>query len=158
MRRMLEAIGRGLWRRRLLAWEEEGVRECSALLHNTILQDNVNDVWRWSLDPIHAYSVREAYHFLTTYGEPENGNLVDNIWHKYIPSKVSLFLWRLLRDRLPTKDNLVQRRVLHQDDVACVAGCGSAETAQHLFFRVQYIQFSLVSCVALVRYFFGFFW
>ena len=87
------------------------MRECTALLHNIILQDNVNDVRRWSLDPIHGYSVWEAYHFLTTYGEPEEGNLAVNIWHKYIPSKVILFLWRLLRDRLPTKDNLVRRRV-----------------------------------------------
>jgi len=32
-----------VWRRRLLAWEEESVRECSVLLHNIVLQDEVND-------------------------------------------------------------------------------------------------------------------
>jgi len=30
-----------MWRRRLLTWEEESVRECSALLHNVILQENI---------------------------------------------------------------------------------------------------------------------
>jgi len=36
--------GRGwAWRRRLLAWEEESVRECSLLLHNCVLQVNVTD-------------------------------------------------------------------------------------------------------------------
>jgi hypothetical protein len=34
-----------LWRRRLLAWEEESVRECSLLLHNIVLQDNITDTW-----------------------------------------------------------------------------------------------------------------
>ena len=60
-------------------------------------------------------------------------NFVDDIWHNDIPSKVSLFVWRLLRNILPTKDNLVRRRVLHQDDAACVSDCGNSETATHLF-------------------------
>ena len=40
MRRILGAKGGGdgLWRRCLLAWEEESVRECSVLLHNIVLQ------------------------------------------------------------------------------------------------------------------------
>jgi hypothetical protein len=59
--------------------------------------------------------------------------LVDDIWHKSIPSKVSVFVWRLLRNRLPTRDNLVQRRVLLLADSACVSGCGEHETAVHLF-------------------------
>jgi len=68
MRRMLGAVdGRErLWRRRLLAWEEESVQECSMLLLNIVLQDTVEDTWRWCLDPIHGYSVRGAYRFLTT--------------------------------------------------------------------------------------------
>jgi hypothetical protein len=56
------------------------------------------------------------------------------VWHKNIPSKVSLFVWRLLRNRLPTKDNLARRNILHSNDqLACVADCGDAETAQHIF-------------------------
>jgi len=39
------AIGSGGWEwwRRLLAWEEESVRECSVLLNNVVLQDNTHD-------------------------------------------------------------------------------------------------------------------
>jgi len=32
-----------VWRRHLFAWEEESVMECSILLYNTVLQDNVHD-------------------------------------------------------------------------------------------------------------------
>jgi hypothetical protein len=55
------------------------------------------------------------------------------IWHKQVPLKVSVFAWRLLRDRLPTKSNLVIRGVVSPEASLCVSGCGVVETAQHLF-------------------------
>lgn len=42
--------------------------------------------------------------------------------------------WRFLRNRLPTRDNLVRRRALLISDSVCVFGCGEPETASHLFF------------------------
>jgi len=77
--------------------------------------------------------VKGAYRFITTSGEPLDRTLVDDIWQKHIPSKVSLFVWRLLRNRLPTKDNLVRRHVLNHTDTTCISGCGELETATHLF-------------------------
>jgi len=124
-----------LWRRRLFAWEEESVRECSILLHNIVLQDNVHDTWRWLLDPIHGYSVRESYWYITNSGDMVDRNLVDDVWHWHVPSKVSMFVWRLLRNRVPTKDNLAHRGVLPTTDTTCVAGCGITETTQHLFLQ-----------------------
>jgi len=109
------------------------VRECSVLLHNIVLQEKVHDVWRWLLDPIQGYSVRGAYRFLTTSGEPFDRTLVDDVWQKHIPSRVSLFVWRLLRNRFPTKDNLIWRHVLQSTDTACISGCGDLKTATHLF-------------------------
>ncbi|GAU21854.1 hypothetical protein TSUD_33500 [Trifolium subterraneum] len=47
--------------------------------------------------------------------------------------KVSVAAWRLLRNRLPTKDNLVRRHIIPQSAHLCVAECGVPETAQHLF-------------------------
>jgi len=128
--------GRGgawVWRRRLLAWEEESVREYSALLHNIILQEQVHDKWRWLLDPIHGYLVRGVYRFLTTSDEPVVRDIVDDVWHKHIPSKVSLFVWRLLRNRLPTKENLARRSILPSTELACTANYGNSETAHRIF-------------------------
>jgi len=61
---------------------------------------------------MHGYSVREAYQFITTPDEPVDRGLIDDVWHKQVPLKVSVFVWRLFRNRLPTKDNLVRQRVL----------------------------------------------
>jgi len=122
-----------VWRRRLLAWEEDSARECVSLLNNVVLQENIPDRWRWMLDPLHGYSVSGTYRFLTNVeGQVANGVCKD-VWHKFVPSKVSLFAWRLLQYRIPTRSNLLRRHVLRPSDNICVGGCGSSETADHLF-------------------------
>jgi hypothetical protein len=55
------------------------------------------------------------------------------IWYKQVPTKVYVLAWRLLRNRLPTKDNLLRRHVIPHEFSFCVTGCGGVETAQHLF-------------------------
>jgi hypothetical protein len=57
----------------------------------------------------------------------------DLIWHTQVPIKFFIFAWRLLRDRLPTKDTLVSRGILSLDINHCLFGCGEVESAQHLF-------------------------
>jgi len=121
------------WRCRLLAWEEESVRECVTLLHNVILQENLQDHWRWLLDPIHGYSVRETYRLLTVMDNQVAVDLNKDVWHKLVPTKVSLFAWHLLKDRIPTRSNLVRRHVIQPNENLCVGGCGHIETADHLF-------------------------
>ena len=59
--------------------------------------------------------------------------VLKNVWHKLVPSKASLFAWRLLQDRIPTRSNLVRRHALQPTDIVCVGGCGFSETAYHLF-------------------------
>ena len=103
------------------------------MLHNIVLQEHTINRWRWILDPINGYSVKGTYQCLTMLHAPPERGLFDVVWQKYVPSKVSVLAWRLLRNRLPTKGNLVQRRVLHQDDSLCVGGCGYIETTLHLF-------------------------
>ena len=116
-----------------MAWKGESVRESSALLNTVILQDNIQDSWRWLLDPMHGYSVRGTYRFLTSADESVISGAYNNVWHKLVLSKVSLFAWRLLQDRIPTRSNLMRRHVLQPNDNLCVGGCGNFETANHLF-------------------------
>lgn len=116
-----------------MAWEEESVKECSMLLSNVVLQVNVHDSWIWLIDPSRGYTVREAYRFLTDNGNAVDRTLVEDVWHKSIPTKVSVFVWCLFRNRLPTRDNLVHRRVLLIADSVCVSGCGAYKTTNHLF-------------------------
>ena len=88
------AIGGGVWvwRRRLLAWEEEFVTECAALLFDIILQDTTIDRWRWILDPSQGYSVRGTYQYLTSSNSLEEWGCNDIVWLKHILLKVSIFV------------------------------------------------------------------
>ncbi|KAK2369884.1 hypothetical protein QL285_082984 [Trifolium repens] len=97
-------------------WFEEGV---DRRLH-------VADQWLWRYDPGRCYSVRCAYNFLKR-------RMTDLIWHKQVPLKVSVLAWRLLYNRLPTRDNLVRRHIIAYDAQLCVIGCGGVKTAHHLF-------------------------
>jgi hypothetical protein len=63
----------------------------------------------------------------------------DLIWHKKVPLKVFIFAWILLRNRLPSKDNLVVCSIISLEAQHCVSGCGSMiKTAQHLFLSCPY--------------------
>jgi hypothetical protein len=102
-------------------------------LANFVLQPNVVDQWVWRYDPGGGYSVRGAYEILTAQDAQETASTSDLIWDKQIPMKVSVMAWRLLRNRLPTKDNLVRWHVIHPDAGLCVIDRESVETAHHLF-------------------------
>jgi len=126
------------WRRRLFAWEEGLLGDLISLLQNVNLQVNNIDRWRWALESTNTFSVRNAYKFLTL--QPPLVSSVDalSLWHKDVPLKVVLFRWRMLRDRLSTKDNLFRRGVIDQASRQCVSGCGSLETSNHLFLHCNF--------------------
>ena len=50
-----------------------------------------------------------------------------------------LFAWRLFRDKLPTKDNLLHRGAIDHDSRMCVARCGLEESSHHLFLHCNVV-------------------
>jgi hypothetical protein len=110
--------------------------ECQTLLHDFTLQTQVLDAWQ--LDPARGYSVSSAYQLLTSQQTVTLDAAEDLIWHKHVPLKISIFAWRLLRDRLPTKDNLVSRGIIAPTAHLCVSGCGCVESARHLFLSCSF--------------------
>ncbi|KAK2440989.1 hypothetical protein QL285_012338 [Trifolium repens] len=107
--------------------------ECRNLLYDIVLQPNISDHWLLRHDTGSGYSVRGAYYLLTTTDALDTDAVSDLIWNKQVSLKVSVLAWRLLRNRVPTKDNLVRRNIIPHDSQLCVNGCGGLETAQHLF-------------------------
>jgi hypothetical protein len=128
------------------------LRECQALLLPVTLQATSLDRWQWRPDPAAGYSVHDAYQILTSQDSVILGEAEALIWHRQVPLKVSILAWRLLRDRLPTRANLVSRGILDPDLHDCVTGCGGIETARHLFLSCN----TFGSLWALVRSWIGF--
>ena len=52
------------------------------------------------------------------------------------PPRAATFTWRLLKDRLPTKGNLLRRNVIIQDDGCPLCGQVQEEVG-HLFFNCK---------------------
>jgi len=109
--------------------------ECRHLLNGIVLQSDVSDRRQWDPNIAGGYTVRGVYQILTTQTSLSADALGDMVWHKQVPLKVSIFMWRLLQDRLTTKTNLMRRNILHQEVVRCVAGCEIDESMSHLFLR-----------------------
>ena len=72
------------------------------------------DVWFWTHSPIGHYSVKLAYSNLIK-GLPASGihagvvlQAVSRVWTSWAPSKVVVFSWQLLLDRIPTRSNLIR--------------------------------------------------
>jgi len=114
-------------------WEEEILGECIILLRNVCLQINVKDTWRWHMDTSAGYTVRSAYQLLTTQDNSQVEGDDALVWHKHVSLKVSIFAWRLVKNRLPTRANLVHRGILLDAVAGCLLGCGDTERSQHLF-------------------------
>jgi len=89
---------------------------------------------------------------LTSKDLPLADSATEMIWHRQVPLKVSVFAWRLIRDRLPTKSNLVNRCVISSEAVVCVSGCSSIGSTQHLLLSCP----TFASLWPLVRDWIGF--
>jgi len=120
------------WRRRLLAWEEDLVVEIRNLLANVTLHNAESDVWLWRPNVKDGSPVCGVYQMLMRQDMHNQDVVSEAPWHKNVPLKVSICVWRLLRIRWPTKDNLVCRGVITSDSQLCVIGCGQNETIDHL--------------------------
>jgi len=121
------------WRRRLWVWEEDMLVECRNFINGFVLQSDIPNRWQWDPDIVDGYTVRGVYQILATQTLPSDDGVLDLVWHKQVPLKVSIFAWRLLQDRLPTKINLMRRGIIHHEAARCVAGCASDESADNLF-------------------------
>lgn len=124
-------------KRRLLAWEEEQVRECCELLHYFVLQADVADRWLWQLNKSKIYNVYSAYNYLLIIDHKLTTNHTNIIRHKEAPLKFTIFAQRLLQNRLPTSYNLIRRRVLQPNAQLFASGCGIFEDVDHLFLSCE---------------------
>jgi len=85
-----------------------------------------------------CYSISRAYNKLTEVDMNEHQNPHKFVWLKVVPLKVSIFAWRLFRNRVPTKDNLLHRRILTSDELGCTTNYGEQEDIDHLFVKCDF--------------------
>jgi hypothetical protein len=120
-------------------WEENVLEELKLALFEARFSD-ADDVWCWKPDKDLVFSVKSTYNLVSSLQQPMGPNpqwydkLFQRIWKCPAPSKVISFVWQLLQDRIPTKKNLVIRKVIVDGADSVCSLCGlESETSEHLF-------------------------
>ncbi|KAG4935440.1 hypothetical protein JHK82_049743 [Glycine max] len=129
-----------IWRRPLFDNEIATIVSFLRDVEGKIIQQHRSDVWVWKANPSGNYSGQSAYHMLR--GETTEGSqneCFEELWKIKIPRKISVFVWRLLRDRLLTRTNL-QRRQVQINDLSCPFYKSMEEDSTHLFIHCNKIQ------------------
>jgi hypothetical protein len=105
------------WNGPLSDTEEQHLCTLKDLLAGLSLQQSCSDRWRWIPDQIGIFSVKSCYSILL---DQRQVDVVDSdrlealkkLWRNDVPSKVLVFAWGLLIDRLPTRHALHRRGIL----------------------------------------------
>ncbi len=92
----------------------------------------------WPGTPMGQYTVRNGYKFLQAEelkSQPSCSNLKPmeriwkDVWTLQVPKKIQVFMWRTLKDSLPTKLNLKRRHVV--EDPVCEMCAAPTEDILH---------------------------
>ncbi|GAU33935.1 hypothetical protein TSUD_357340 [Trifolium subterraneum] len=105
------------WRRNLFVWEADLLDELMRTL-NSIQITNANDNWFWKHDANGIFFVKSAYSVVELASRvdvvmPEVSSLIlAKVGKSWAPSKVIVFLWQLLQNRISSRQNLFWRKVV----------------------------------------------
>ena len=127
------------WRRLIFVWEVDLLIELLGVATRQTRVDR-EDFWFSLPNPDGRFSVKSAcsllFKGLPDASAPQGDTLraVASISKSWAPSKVIVFSWQLLLDRIPTRSNLVRCGVpLLVTDLGCVSCDVLSESAVHLF-------------------------
>ncbi|XP_058783901.1 uncharacterized protein LOC131658647 [Vicia villosa] len=115
------------------------IQAMAEMLYQFQPEQQAEDEFKWADDTEEDFTVKLCAH---TIRKRDTENMVGNserkmlnfMWDIKAPSKVKIFAWRLILDRLPTRDQLKKRRILDNDRDCCLVLCsGEEESSKHLF-------------------------
>jgi hypothetical protein len=134
------------WNGPLTEIEEQQLATLKDTLVGISLQQHCSDRWRWIPDQRGIFSVKSCYSMLLEQRQVDDGDsdrlkVMKKLWRNDAPSKVLIFAWRLLLDRLPTRQALHRRGILaNPNDLKCAFCTHHLEEVSHLFFHCPFIK------------------
>lgn len=89
-----------------------------------ILHPNFDDKFDWQPDPTRVFTVKSCSNLLVDAVPTEPlcdtlSSAFRNLWRLNIPSKIMIFGWRVLLNRVPTKDNIFAEKTSSKMSVIC---------------------------------------
>ncbi|KAJ9552360.1 hypothetical protein OSB04_016405 [Centaurea solstitialis] len=117
----------GTWRSILRV--ENDLRELGINISTHLKRKDDDGGWVWDLDNSKMYIVRSLRTLIDGITLPIAD--METNWVRWLPGKVNIQLWRVLNNRLPTRDNL-QNRGMNLNSILCPLCLSTAESLDHL--------------------------
>ena len=106
--------------------------ELLGILQNVVVSKDCSDRWRWVLQDDGNFTVKALSRVVEDkILRVESGALV-TLWNSWVPKKVNIFIWRLLKGRLPVREEL-DRRGIDLDSLLCPCCNNAVESCNHSF-------------------------
>ncbi|MCI07982.1 putative ribonuclease H protein, partial [Trifolium medium] len=134
-----------VWTEALNVSEAETARELHALLEQVQPKCSSRDKRRWIPNSAGFFSVRSAYEVQQSRLEvaaicTQTEAALKMLWFNNVPSKVSIFGWRLLLEKLPTREALHRRGIITNNHEKCCVFCFKEEDdLYHIFFKCSIV-------------------
>ncbi|KAL8512922.1 hypothetical protein ACS0TY_019182 [Phlomoides rotata] len=133
------------WRRGLRGRETEEVNILIACIYRNIPRREEQDQWRWRHSVTGCFSTKTAYQ--QHRDGYETGSVTElrrialnRLWGCHAPRRYQVIIWKLLHERMPTRDKLKLIGIIPETEVArCSWGCSAEEDVYHLFFTCQVV-------------------
>jgi hypothetical protein len=137
------------WNAALTGTEIEKASYLLTLLNSVQPKRNERDKRRWIAHTAGLFSVQSAYTVLMTNHVHSNNNdlaaldddkvlALQKLWKNNVPSKVSIFGWRLLLEKLPTRESLFHKGIITStQERHCVFCFNWEENIDHIFMTCQ---------------------
>lgn len=103
-------------------------------LNSFHIDPSKSDTLLWLADSSHHFTVSSAYQVLCKGDHVLEPSLIKVIWQKFLPLRVSVFAWKVAHNGIASKDNLLHRGiVLQNQNFSCQICNNELETSNHLF-------------------------
>ncbi|KAJ9568335.1 hypothetical protein OSB04_004301 [Centaurea solstitialis] len=103
---------RGTWKS--IVGVEKDLRELGINVWNFLKLKEDGSGWIWELDSSKKFTVKSLRRLIDGVMLPTSE--AETEWIRCVPSRFNIFLWRTILNRLPTKDNLLKRGMVMQND------------------------------------------
>lgn len=127
------------WRRTLFTWESLLLEDLLRDLGSIQLSFGAEDHWVWEASPDGMFTVKSAYDSQLGSVPLADSSAFKILWKIAAPSNVLAFTWRVLLDRIQTKENLKKRGIIQPGQQSnCVFCHNQEESLSHLSFSCKF--------------------
>ena len=128
----LEWVWKIDWRRNMFEWEKNQEQDLLQLLGEKSVNMDNEDTWVWKDGETMVFTIKSAYKILKEDVQGEKGELYVSFWKIKAQPSALVTAWRVLEDKISTRENLV-RRGIRKDSCICFLCGEEEETTSHLF-------------------------